>query len=422
MVSAARLATTIALAAAAAVVPAIAFVGNDVGGGRAIRPTGVVVVGPLSAASGSADDDSAARAMSEYMAKSHEEKLRAIKAVEDKKNSEIEKKTDDDDDDVGDDGALKAEIDRLKTSSALAVVASSSSSPAPAAPLVVAAVDTSDIQSKLASYQNFMANYIVNAQNQKLLAVKEAELKAEKKFHERLERLMSSSGMTLPAAAADGGTAAAGGGTPFQERNARIVSAAKAGKSRWGSMEIDRAASGLLAGIAEAPAHPRPPPAAVVVASAASTPFERRNARVLAAASVGKSRWGTMEIERMMRNGVVASPAVATTTPAPAVEDKSRISLEDRLNLGARLLGAAAVASSIPPPASTPFERRKAHVLAAASVGKSRWGTMEIERMMRNGVVASLAVATTTPAPAVEEKSHVSIEDRVNLGARLLSV
>jgi hypothetical protein len=95
MVYAARLATTMALAAT--VVPAvIAFVGNDVGccGGRAIRPTTssvVVVVGPLSAvASGSVADDSAARAMSEYMAKSHEEKLRAIKSVEDKKNSEIE--------------------------------------------------------------------------------------------------------------------------------------------------------------------------------------------------------------------------------------------------------------------------------------------------------------------------------------------
>jgi len=46
---------------------------------------------------------------------------------------------------------------------------------------------------------------------------------------------------------------------------------------------------------------------------------------------------------------------------------------------------------------------------------------MEIERTMRDGVVASTAVATK-PALAVEEKSHVSMEDRVNLGARLLGV
>ena len=36
-----------------------------------------------------------------------------------------------------------------------------------------------------------MSEYIVNAQNQKLLAVKEAELKAEKKFQDRLEQLLA---------------------------------------------------------------------------------------------------------------------------------------------------------------------------------------------------------------------------------------
>ena len=35
-------------------------------------------------------DDKSAQALSDYMAKSHVEKLKAIKAVEDKKNSEID--------------------------------------------------------------------------------------------------------------------------------------------------------------------------------------------------------------------------------------------------------------------------------------------------------------------------------------------
>ena len=39
---------------------------------------------------GATTDDASARALSDYMSKSHEEKLRAIKAVEDKKNAEIE--------------------------------------------------------------------------------------------------------------------------------------------------------------------------------------------------------------------------------------------------------------------------------------------------------------------------------------------
>jgi len=51
----------------------------------------------------------------------------------------------------------------------------------------------------------------------------------------------------------------------------------------------------------------------------------------VAAASVGKSRWGDKEVERAMEsNG-------ATVTVAPPT---TAISLDDRVNLGARLLGA----------------------------------------------------------------------------------
>ena len=54
-----------------------------------------------------------------------------------------------------------------------------------------------------------MAEYIVNAQTQKLLAVKEAELKAEKKFQERLEKLFAAGGIPLPV---EGGAAGGGSG------------------------------------------------------------------------------------------------------------------------------------------------------------------------------------------------------------------
>jgi hypothetical protein len=126
-------------------------------------------------------------------------------------------------------------------------------------------------------------------------------------------------------------------GTPFQKRNAHILSAAEAGKSRWGSMEIERALG---------QAKPAAPAAAASVSvsapQAASTSFDRRNARVVASAGVGKSRWGTMEVERAMRNGSAASAAaiVFAAPPAVAAEEKRAASLEDRVNLGARLLGA----------------------------------------------------------------------------------
>lgn len=57
--------------------------------------------------------------------------------------------------------------------------------------------------SKLESYQSFVEKYVVDAQNQKLAAVKEAELKTEQKILERLEKQFRASG-TPPANAGAG--------------------------------------------------------------------------------------------------------------------------------------------------------------------------------------------------------------------------
>lgn len=283
--------------AAATTGPAHAFTSSSPSIGRG-------TLGPLYVT-----DDASAQALSDYMAKSHEEKLRAVKDAEDKKNSEIE--------------ALKAEIQQLKSSSSLATTT------APAAPLATS--DSSEMASKLASYQSFMAEYIVNSQNEKLLAVKEAELKAENKFRERLSQLFEASGVALPGDAVSEPVAAAVEETVFQKRNAQIIAAAGAGKSRWGGMEVQRAKTEMAAApvAASASAAISAPP------EVATTVFEQRNAQVVAAASAGKSRWGSMEVHR------AAATANGSPAPAAVVEEKAAapISLEDRVNLGARLLG-----------------------------------------------------------------------------------
>ena len=76
MVSSATLLSAIALAAAPR---ASAFSSPPPAIGRAS------LAGPLYVT-----DDASAQALSDYMAKSHEEKLKAVKDVETKKNSEIE--------------------------------------------------------------------------------------------------------------------------------------------------------------------------------------------------------------------------------------------------------------------------------------------------------------------------------------------
>ncbi|KAL3810742.1 hypothetical protein ACHAXA_008555 [Cyclostephanos tholiformis] len=432
MVHASRLAATMALAASSS---CSAF-GND--GGIVVRrapPSSssssssaamMIMMTTTTTTTNDDDDDATARAMSEYMARSHEEKLRAIKEVEMKKNAEIE--------------ALRAELDSLKSSSALAAVAAPTMLPVAT---TVVEEDTSDIQMKLASYQNFMASYIVSAQNQKLLAVKEAELKAERKFQERLERLLLSSGggtmsmesvVDASAAVTNADAATMANATPYQKRNAGILSAAAAGKSsRWGDMEIERASS--LARRQQQRQSgdivPTPTPATGSSAAVVTTAYDMRNARVIASAGAGTSRWGNMEVERAIKTTMEATndgasssatppPAAVATTPVVVRNGRSNVSLEDRLNLGARLLdgGGSVVVPSAPAPAarapSTSFDLRNSRVIASAGVGKSRWGDMEIERIAMMGKYSS-SVAT-----AAGGKSSVSVEDRVNLGARLL--
>lgn len=209
--------------------------------------------------------------------------------------------------------ALKAEVQELKSNPALPAATS-------AAPLSNASA--SDAELKLASYQKFMEDYIVNAQTQKLMAVKEAELKAEKKFQERLEKLLATSGVALPAS----GDVGAPELSLYQMRNLKVAAAGEAGKSRWGSMEVQKA-------IENAKSQPAAVTSKQVVEE--SSVFDQRNARILAAAAAGKSRWGDMEVQRAKNSGITPAMSVAAA-PAPA---NTVVTLEDRVNLGARLLG-----------------------------------------------------------------------------------
>jgi hypothetical protein len=217
-----------------------------------------------------------------------------------------------------------------------------------------------------------MAEYIVNAQNQKLLAMKEAELKAEKKFQERLEKLFAASGVALPGSV-ETVDAPFVEPTLFELRNARVVAAAKEGKSRWGEKEVERAAEQSKNAPVVAASG-----TSVTTSSSEPTLYEQRNARIIAAASEGKSRWGEKEISRALEQ----SKGSPSTSQSAA---------------GASL-----------------YDQRNAKVVAAAAAGKGRWGDMEVERV-KNGV-AALNVPSK-PSPTV-----ASLEDRVNLGARLVGV
>ena len=233
--------------------------------------------------------------------------------------------------------------------------------------------DSTAIAQQLVSYQTFMEQYMVNAQNQKLQAVREAELKAEKKFQERLENLLAASKAALKESSVDA-TVLSRDATLFDKRNARIVAAANAGVSRWGSMEVDKAKEQSKS----APLASETAPS-VSQSTDGSSLFDQRNAKVIAAADAGKSRWGSAEVDRAKSSGVFTT---AATSPQGAA--------------GATL-----------------FELRNARVVAAADAGKSRWGSKEVEKAGGS----SVKPPSPTPTPVL-----ASLEDRVNLGAKLLSV
>jgi hypothetical protein len=293
-----------------------------------------------------------------------------------------------------------------------------------------------EVTAKLISYQQFMSKYIVEAHQQKVEAVRDAQLAVAKKYEAKLLLLSAASGVQLET------TAEAG---LYQERSANVSAAAAAGKSRWGDMENARAAEAIGVNGATASASSSAPVAVPALTPTATSLYDKRNARIAAAAKVGKSRWSSKENERafQLSSGL---PSIAAV-PATVVEEADHglradggvggPTLADRLNAGQQLLasnGAAAPASTSVTAVAGGFslyDKRNARIAAAAKVGKSRWGNMENDRAfeMASSFPALGGSSTATP-PEVEEADHglradggiggPTLAQRVNLGASLL--
>jgi len=118
-----------------------------------------------------ASTDTHADAFTTYMAKSHEDKLRAVKVAEDKKNIEIQD--------------LKRQIEEIKSGSTTTTTSSS-----------IVNINTSSdgsievISAKLAAYQTFMSQYIVRSQEDKFMAIRAAEEAMSRKLDDKLNAFM----------------------------------------------------------------------------------------------------------------------------------------------------------------------------------------------------------------------------------------
>lgn len=309
----------------------------------------------------STPEEDRAAVLSNYLAKSHEEKLKAIKASEDKKNAEIQ--------------ALKlqlAQAQELPASGPQALPADAGAAGAPVVKANVESMSKEELVAAVYAYQKFMGDYIVGAQQQKAKAIQEAVDAVEKKYKTKLE----------------GGVATAPASAP--------------------AVETPKIQQVVLTSVEE--------PAVVDtgIGASATSLYDIRNAHVAASAAVGKSRWGGLELQRVayLTADIRAPPPAPTATPPPAptttaipqVETTYEVppevvaadhGLRNDGGVGGWTLAERIAMGATSPPMTTPpqqfiepapqepsvalYRMRNLNVMAAARAGKSRWGDLEIQ-------------------------------------------
>ena len=308
---------------------------------------------------------------------------------------------------------------------------------------------TEELRAKLVTYQEFMAKYIVQAQQQKMKAVRAAELATATKYEEKIKFLLAGTtadgGTSTPVEAASKSSSTAETTKLYDTRSATVVAAAKAGKSRWGDKEVAKVKIVTPTPESNPAVEVKPDnlngAAAKANGVAASAPapislpgsgvFEKRNQKIADAGKVGKSRWGDAEVKKATAD--VASkqpslpppPAEATGTPTPtptppAIQTTPEIeaadhglrndggvggpSLAERVNLGRQLLDSSASSAPIAQaqqqqqvtttsPIAHTYDLRNARIAAAAAAGKSRWGSMENAKATASNALKALPIS-----------------------------
>lgn len=315
--------------------------------------------------------EESAKALGDYMAKAHEEKLKAVEAAASTRDAEIK--------------ALKEELASLKTTRGNSIELASSATPE----------SNEELAAKLAAYQKFMAEYIVKSAEEKSKAVKAAEAAVAQKYEAKL---------ALPSAASTVPTTS----TSYDKRNAKVSAAAAAGKSRWGDSEVFKAIA--LSKDKTSVTLPPPPEHSVTAEATAALPATILTAEV-----------PTEVVEA--DHGLRADGGVGGLT------------LAERVMQGSKADAASAAVAIVDVTNLLLFDKRNERIVAAAKAGlNTRWGEMEIEKAEENmeyRVLHPVSAKTAIKSMVeVEEADHglradgsvggPSLLERVNLGASML--
>eukprot|EP00559_Dactyliosolen_fragilissimus_P002095 CAMPEP_0184871534 /NCGR_PEP_ID=MMETSP0580-20130426/40773_1 /TAXON_ID=1118495 /ORGANISM="Dactyliosolen fragilissimus" /LENGTH=401 /DNA_ID=CAMNT_0027374203 /DNA_START=581 /DNA_END=1787 /DNA_ORIENTATION=+ len=314
-----------------------------------------------------------------------------MKSLEEKKNSEIQ--------------TLKSEIENIK---------SGGTTPSTAMTTEVEVIPGSveELSAKLLSYQNFMSNYIVKAQEDKARAVKEAEQAIVKKYEEKLNAFL----LAEPASETTAGlatTVSSSNSKLYDARNAKVTASAQAGKSRWGDAEISRVKTGTVEeGISVDDVVVEIPPEVIE-------------------ADHGLRADGGVDGPTLAQR--VALGAQSETSSGSSIPSAIVVEVEPKAN-------GVVVPSSLSSATSTHnpnFDKRNQKIAAASKAGKqSRWGSMEESKAVEMSELISSSLpssASSTQAmdvpvpPEVIEADHglradggvggLTLAQRVALGA-----
>lgn len=317
--------------------------------------------------SGATPEEARAAALSEYLAKSHEEKLKAIKDMETKKNAEII--------------ALKEEMAQLRQGSSSSTSASASTIVMQGDVVNKALEDMTkeELVSKIGQYQTYMQQYMVGAQEQKYKAVQVAQAAGKKNLADAMLQL----GAATPSSISEAPATTVSTQSPLYAARSAAVSKAGA-NSRWGAMEVERAGNtngaAAINGAAAAPpvavaipvAAAAPPVAAAAPPVAVDVPVPPEVAAADHGLRADGGVGGLTLAERIFQASGAAAPVVLATTPVPSQMEVL-------------------------------YTQRNIKVIASAAAGKSRWGQQEVDRVQN-------IVTTTSSLPA----------GRMNLGASIV--
>jgi hypothetical protein len=93
-----------------------------------------------------------------------------------------------------------------------------------------------DMSRKIESAQKFISTYVVKKQEEKRRAIADAERVIAKKYEQKLKAFLLDPAPPGP----DPTEASCDANRLFKRRNAKIVAAATVGKTRWGDMEVKK--------------------------------------------------------------------------------------------------------------------------------------------------------------------------------------